>query len=47
MACNGFYSGIQRDKTMAGEFMYISNNDTQNFLFEDYNYWLKRLDTQL
>ena len=33
MACNGFYSGILRDKAMADKFMYISNNDIQNYLF--------------
>ena len=27
--------------------MYILNNDTQITPSEDYNYWLKRLDTQL
>ena len=37
-----FQSGICRDKTMAGKLMYISNDDSQN-----YNWWLKRLDTQL
>ena len=27
--------------------MYIPNKDTQNCLFQIFNYWLKRLDTQL
>ena len=31
---------------MADKLMYIINDDTQNSLFIDYNYWLKRLDTQ-
>ena len=34
---------------MANKFMYIPNDDTQNyFLYVDFNSgWLKRLDTQL
>ena len=35
------------DETMADNLMYISNNDTQNYLFLDCNWLLKRLGTQL
>ena len=33
---------------MANELIHIPNDDTQNHpSYVDYNYWLKRLDTQL
>ena len=31
---------------MAMELMYIPNHDKKNYANEDYNKWLKRLDTQ-
>ena len=32
---------------MADKLIYILNDDTKYFYFLDYNYWLKRLDTEL
>ena len=32
---------------MADKLKYILNDDTKNSISVDYNYWLKRLDTQL
>ena len=32
---------------MADKLIHISNGDTQNYSSVDYNYWLKRLNTQL
>ena len=40
-------SDINRDKTMDDILMYIPNDDTQNTPSLDYNWWLKRLETQL
>ena len=37
------YPGIERDKTMANKFMYISRITPS----VDYNSWFKRLDTEL
>ena len=41
---NVFNQGKSRDKTMADKLMYIPNDKTQTYLF---NQWLKSLDTQL
>ena len=38
---------INRDKTMDDILMYIPNDDKQNTPSLDYNWWLKRLETQL
>ena len=32
---------------MSNKLMYIPNDETQNYPPVDYNYWLKRLDTEL
>ena len=40
-------SEIQRDKTMADKFIYISNDDIEISLSVDYNVWMKNLNTQL
>ena len=41
---NNYKSGILMDKTMDCKLMYIPNDDID---YSYYNYWLKRLDTQL
>ena len=35
------------DKKMADKLMCIPNVNTQNYSSVDYNFWMKRLDTQL
>ena len=32
---------------MADKLMHIPNDDTQNYPSVEYNYWLKRLNTQI
>ena len=41
------HNNLESKGMMTNKFMYISNDETQNYPSVDYNYWLKPLDTQI